>query len=105
MLVALTRAVSRSLAACELTFRDRTPIDVDLAREQHRGYERALASLGVSIVQLEADDAYPDAVFIEDAALALDEVGIIARSGAESRRGETEAVAHALSPYRPLIRL
>ncbi|MDP9266157.1 MAG: dimethylargininase, partial [Chloroflexota bacterium] len=69
MLTAITRGVSASLAVGELTFRDREPIDVALARTQHAAYERALESLGVRIDHLPADDALPDAVFVEDAAL------------------------------------
>jgi dimethylargininase len=104
-LIALTRAVSDSLGDCELTYRDRSPIDVARAKAQHAEYERALASLGATIVRIEADDTFPDAVFIEDAAVAFDEVAIISRPGAESRRGETAAVASVLSAYRPLVAL
>jgi len=34
--VAITRAVSTALAACELTHLERVPIDVERARTQHR---------------------------------------------------------------------
>jgi dimethylargininase len=102
MLRALTRQVSSSFAACELTFLDRQPIDVRKAIEQHRGYEACLASLGVEVTSLPADDSFPDGVFVEDPAIVLDEVAIIARPGAESRRGETESIARALSPFREL---
>jgi dimethylargininase len=44
----------------------------------------------------------PDSVFVEDAAVVLDEVAIITRPGAESRRAETPSVAGALARYRPL---
>jgi hypothetical protein len=33
--VAITRAVSAGLAACELTYQARVPIDVGVARAQH----------------------------------------------------------------------
>jgi dimethylargininase len=104
-LIALTRGVSDSLGACELTYRERTSIDVPRARAQHEAYERALASLGATIVHIDADEAFPDAVFIEDAAVAVDEVAVIARSGAVSRRGEAPAVAAVLGRYRPLVTL
>ncbi|HMB27982.1 MAG TPA: hypothetical protein VKS99_07730 [Blastocatellia bacterium] len=38
-LTAITRAVSPSLADCELTFLARRKIDVAKAIEQHQGYE------------------------------------------------------------------
>jgi dimethylargininase len=102
MLRALTRQVSPSFAACELTFLDREPIDVAKAIEQHRGYEACLTQLGVHVTSLPADSSFPDGVFVEDPAIVLDEVAIITRPGAESRRGETESIAAALSPFREL---
>ena len=44
----------------------------------------------------------PDSVFVEDIAVVFDELAIITRPGAESRRQETPAVAEALAAYRPL---
>ena len=105
MLTAITRAVSASLAHGELTFRERAPIDVPLARRQHDGYERALASLGVRIDHLAAEDAMADAVFVEDIAIVLDEIAIVTTPGALSRRGETESIARAVARYRPVHRL
>src|SRR3954469_13484664 len=82
-LVAITRAVSRGLAACELTYQQRVPIDVDAARAQHRAYERALAAAGCRVEQLEADASMPDSVFVEDTAIVFDELALIPRPGAE----------------------
>ena len=102
MLQALTRQVGSNFADCELTFLDRQPIDVAKAKEQHRGYEECLKSLGISVTSLPADPMFPDGVFVEDPAIALDEVAVITRPGAISRRGETVAIAHALSGFREL---
>jgi dimethylargininase len=101
-MIAITRGVSASVDTCELTHLDRIPIDIDLAREQHRAYESAL---GCEIRRIPADDRYPDAVFIEDTAIVLDELAVLTRPGAESRRGELDAVAEVLSDYRPLVRI
>jgi dimethylargininase len=105
MLTAITRGVSSSLASGELTFRDRSPIDIALARRQHDAYESALTKLGVRIDQLPADDAYPDAVFVEDVAMVLDEIAIVTAPGAASRVGETESIARAVARYRPVKQL
>jgi dimethylargininase len=102
MLQALTRQVSPNFAECELTFLDRQPIDLAKAIAQHRAYERCLSSLGVNVISLAADPQFPDAVFVEDPALVLDEVAIITRPGAESRRGETVRIGEALSQFRDL---
>jgi dimethylargininase len=103
--LALTRAVSPTLADCELTHLDRTPIDVARAAEQHAQYEAALASLGCRVERVAAAPAQADAVFIEDTAVVLDEIAIITRPGAESRRAEVEPVAAALAAHRPLHRV
>jgi len=103
--VAITRGISATINDCELTHVPRTPIDVALAREQHAVYESALASLGCEIRRIPADDRYPDAVFIEDTAIVLDEIAVITRPGAESRRGELDAVAAVLGEYRALAHI
>jgi dimethylargininase len=103
--IAITRGVSATIDACELTHVSRTPIDVGLARAQHAAYESALASLSCEIGRIPADDRYPDAVFIEDTAIVLDELAVITRPGAESRRGELDAVAAVLGEYRTLVRM
>jgi dimethylargininase len=100
--VAITRAVSPALAACELTHLERVPIDVELARAQHRAYEAALIQAGYLVERLDTSADLPDSVFVEDIAVVLDELAIITRPGAESRRRETPAVAEALAAYRPL---
>ena len=103
--VALTRAVSASLAQCELTYLTRESIDVELARRQHAAYEATLAALGYEIVALPRLDDHPDAVFVEDAGIALDEVAIVAPMGASSRDGESASVADALARFLPVLRL
>lgn len=92
----------RSLASCELTHLARTPIDVAVAAAQHDAYERTLRSLGCDVRHIPVADDYPDSVFVEDTAVVLDEVAIVMRPGAESRRGENASVAHALAPFRRL---
>jgi dimethylargininase len=102
MLTAITRAVSPGLNQCELEFRDREPIDVIKAALQHQHYEERLRSLGVTVISLPAEPEFPDAVFVEDPAVVLDEVAVMTRMGAASRRGESESLARVLERYRPL---
>jgi dimethylargininase len=102
MPIALTRPVSDSLAQCQLTHLARAPIDVERARAQHRQYEQALTDLGCRVERLPAEPDLPDAVFVEDVAIVLDELALIARPGAPSRRPEVPSVAKALSRYRSL---
>jgi dimethylargininase len=88
--------------ACELSFLEREPIDIELAREQHRAYEACLLELGVRVISLPAETEYPDAVFVEDPAIVLDEIAVMTRTGAESRRGESDSLARELQNFRPL---
>jgi dimethylargininase len=103
--LAITRGVSPAFADCQLTHLVREPIDAERARIQHAEYERALESLGCEINRIAGAPDLPDCVFVEDAAIVLDEVAILMRPGAESRRGEVLAVAKALIPHRPILSL
>ena len=105
MLVAITRPVSAALPRCELTHVRRRPLDVIVARRQHGEYERAMAELGAAVVRLPVADELPDATFVEDMAVVLDEVAILATPGAPSRAGELADMEHCLARYRPLERL
>lgn len=105
MTIAIVRRPSASLAACQLSFVPREAIDLTLAHSQHAAYTAALREAGCRVLELPAEDALPDAVFVEDVALVLDEVAVMTRPGAPSRRAEGAAVAAALAPLRPLVRI
>lgn len=104
-MIAITRDVSPSIQNAELTHIDRVRIDYERAAAQHRMYREALVSLGYEVIVLPADPAHPDCVFVEDTAIVLDDLAVITRPGAESRRGETPAIAEALRPYRRLVQI
>jgi dimethylargininase len=103
MLMAMTREVSPAIGNCELTHLERVQIDVRLALAQHRQYEACLAALGCEVHRLPAEPDLPDSVFVEDIAIVLDELALITRPGADSRRAETASVVRALAPYRRLV--
>jgi dimethylargininase len=102
MLIAITRKVSPAIAKCELTHLQRIPIDLARAEQQHAAYENCLRGLGCDVRSLPAEPALADSVFVEDAALVVDELAVILRPGAESRRAETVSIAAALKPFRKL---
>jgi dimethylargininase len=102
--IAITRGVSPAIGRCELSYREREPIDVALAERQHLAYERCLADLGCTVVRLPAEPDLPDSVFVEDTAIVLPELAVVTRPGAGSRRAETAAVAAALGPWRRDVR-
>ena len=103
--VALMRGVPPTLASCEITFLAREPIDLDRARDQHAAYAALLRGLGLEVIELPADPALPDCCFVEDVAVVLDEVALLAMPGAPSRRGEIPAVAAALARHRRIERV
>jgi dimethylargininase len=105
MLLAYTRAVSPNLGDCELTHVERQPIDVVRAEQEHAAYAATLVRLGARVLRLPPEPGLPDAVFVEDTAIVLDEIAIIARPGALSRRAETVSTAYALAALRPLAHI
>jgi len=102
MLTAITRAVSPGILKCELSFIPRQPIDLEIAREQHRAYEQLLEKVGAQIISLPAEPTLPDSMFVEDPAIVLDEVAVIFPLGTESRRPEAASIAAALEKFRKL---
>jgi dimethylargininase len=103
VIVALTRPVSPSINRCELVHLERVAIDLARAEMQHEAYERLLGDLGATVVPVEAAPELPDATFVEDTAVVLDELAVIARPGASSRRPELVPVSLVLSRYRPCV--
>lgn len=105
MHIAVTREVSAAMQRCELSYLPRTEIDMALAREQHQAYEEALASLGCRVRRLPELPEQPDSVFVEDTAVVLDELAVICRPGAGSRRDEITSMALVLKRYRALVNI
>jgi dimethylargininase len=102
MNVALTHIISLNIAQCELTFIERSPIDYDLAVHQHAAYCALLQDCGLRLIELTVNSAYPDSTFIEDTAFVVDEIAVMARMGAESRRSEVSGIETVLASYRSI---
>src|SRR5437879_312382 len=102
MLTAITRAVSPAIVTCALSFIDRKPIDLAIAQEQHRAYEKLLGKLGVRVISLPAEPDLPDSMFVEDPAIVLDELAVILPLGTATRRREAPSLAQALAAFRKL---
>lgn len=83
--LALTRGVPSSFARATVQRAgdaDDPAIDVQRARAQHAAYVEALRALGLEVVSLPADDAFPDCCFIEDCALVAGGVALVTSLGA-----------------------
>jgi dimethylargininase len=99
MTAALVRPPAPSLAEGELTFLDRQPVDVEVARKQHAAYVTALRNAGLEIVVAPAAPQHPDGVFVEDAVVVVDDLAILTRPGVASRRGEGDSLVPLLEGH------
>ena len=102
---ALVRQISRTLNNCALIYQARQQIDIALARRQFTEYIDALESAGVRVRVLPEEPDLPDAVFVEDPVVVLDEIAILCRPASASRLGEVDAIAPAVSELRPIHRI
>ncbi|KAE8609364.1 hypothetical protein XENTR_v10011787 [Xenopus tropicalis] len=94
---AIVRAIPDSLCQEALRTEKGSVVDISLARKHHEQYVGVLKNkLGLSVIELPADECLPDAPFVEDVAIVCEETALITRPGAPSRRKEAEAVKKAL---------
>ena len=91
-MVAFVREPSGRLAEAELTFLQPQSVEIELARAQHREYCSLLGRLGLKVVAFPEAPDHPDGVFVEDVVVIVDDVAILTRPGAPSRRGEVPTV-------------
>ncbi|MCB2219767.1 MAG: N(G),N(G)-dimethylarginine dimethylaminohydrolase [Bacteroidetes bacterium] len=73
--------------------------DFQKALVQHDGYIEALKQCGLEVTILDADERFPDSVFIEDIALLTPECAIIMLPGAPSRMAETDGMESVLKRF------
>jgi dimethylargininase len=93
------------MGRCELTHREREPIDIRRAEAEHRQYVTALTDLGCRVYELPADPNLPDSVFVEDTAVIVGDAVVITRPGAASRRPEVEPIRAYLSSHLEILRM
>ncbi|OGO13332.1 MAG: amidinotransferase [Chloroflexi bacterium RBG_19FT_COMBO_49_13] len=76
-----------------------------LILKQHQAYRQALQSLGLEVILLPAESAYPDAYFVEDPAIVTPNLAVITCPGAPSRQGEGSTLEPVLKQYRPVVHI
>jgi dimethylargininase len=99
-MLALAHAPSPYMDQGQRTHVERVPIDYSLAVRQHAEYCRELQRLGAAVRILDANRDLPDSVFIEDTAVVLDEVALLASMGTKARRAELPGIEKELRKYR-----
>ncbi|KAM3915135.1 N(G),N(G)-dimethylarginine dimethylaminohydrolase 1 isoform 1-T1 [Leptodactylus fuscus] len=94
---AIVRGIPDSFSQQALRMKEGGEVDTARARRELELYTRVLKDkLGLQVIELEADNTMPDAPFVEDIAVVLNETALVTRPGAPSRRKEVEAVKKAL---------
>ena len=99
---AIVRDVAKSYNQCIKPDKLTVPINVPLARAQHRAYCNALMDSELKLIRIPADDRFPDCCFVEDPAIVIEGAAIISRMGAKSRRGEERAVRQLLTRHKTI---
>jgi len=72
---------------------------------QHQAYRQALLGVGLDVVVLPAEPAYPDAYFVEDPAIVTPNIAVMTHSGAAARQGEGVSLEPFLEYYRPIVNI
>ena len=73
--------------------------DYEKVLQQHEAYRKTLASCGVDVKVLPAEEAYPDSCFVEDVAVVTGRCAVIANPGAATRKGEIAGIREVLMEY------
>lgn len=66
---------------------------------QHLNYIEALKICGLDIIQLDAEEKFPDSTFVEDTAVVNKSVAIITNLGVSSRKGEELEIKKLLERF------
>ena len=98
--IAITHAPSPRMELGQRTHIERAAIDFALACRQHEAYCQMLGDCGADVSVLKVNCELPDSVFVEDAAVVLDEVAVLAPMGAEARRLESAGIEMGLRKHR-----
>ena len=104
-MLALTHVPSPNLDHGQRTHVAREVVDYDLALQQHADYCRLLQECGADVVTLDGNRDQPDSTFIEDTAVVLDEIAVLASMGTAARRMEPSRIEPELLKYREVERI
>ena len=74
-------------------------------QQQHLAYRQALLDLGLDVIVLPAEPAFPDAYFVEDPAIVTPKIAVITCPGAPSRQGEELTLEPVLRQFRPIAHI
>jgi len=95
---AIVRKPSDRYAEGITTSNSGTP-DLELALKQHERYVSTLEKCNVEVTVLEGDSRFPDSTFVEDQAVIVGNLAVVARPGNPDRMGETALIAPVLERF------
>ncbi len=78
-------------------------VDFGKALNQHRQYTAALTRVGLSVIHLDPVENFPDAPFVEDPVVILEDKAVLCSMKAETRRGEGESIISEFKHYLPVV--
>jgi dimethylargininase len=93
---ALVRRPAETLADGIVTFLERQPLDLELAKRQWDEYVAALERSGWPTIAIDGDDAMPDCVFVEDTVVMFGDLAVITNPRQPTRNPEIVAVQRAI---------
>ncbi|XP_057316436.1 N(G),N(G)-dimethylarginine dimethylaminohydrolase 1-like [Hydractinia symbiolongicarpus] len=97
---AVCRKIPKSIVSGGLRMqKEKKALDHNLALKQQQSYINALTSLGVKVTVLEADEATPDCVFVEDTAVVVGETVVITNSSMPTRKLEIIPIKEHFAKY------
>ena len=79
-------------------FGEGTPV-YEFAVRQHDIYVETLRGLGLEVLDLDADERYPDSCFVEDPAVVMAECAVITNPARDSRNSEKYEIIHAIRQF------
>ena len=94
---ALVRRPAATLADGIVTFIERQPLDLELAKQQWDGYVAALQRNGWPTVVIDGDDSMPDCVFVEDTVVMFGDLAVITNPRQPARNPEIVAVKSTIT--------
>lgn len=93
----LTRAIPDSYPQAIANYFGSGPTDLPLAKKQHLAYRQTFENAGLEVMMLDADNAHPDCIFVEDQAIIIDGQVLLPVPGHPSRVAEQPPIAQFLS--------
>jgi dimethylargininase len=97
---AIVRPVPESYDHCVRT--NTEPINVELAKQQHKEYCKVLQRRGLELIWAKRDNALPDSCFVEDTAFVFDGKAIMCNMSVKPRAPEVIGVAEVLAGLKEI---